>query len=241
MIWSWYIAQPYLSSVYTDSEILILCVFLPPQVLWLWSGGARVLGGLQDFGPGQWKWERLLHAESAGGREGSCHWHWHDWGPGTVHFASRWPISDTQCIQKVFRPFVFFHILLCCSLMLKSWLTQYTIMTKRTQNFIIVSTFLKEEKLKYHIDLSIQPLHSVLHWSTVGSVYSIKLSWVWGSKLYAWIWVFFGQSSLQILSSSVRLDGDCQWTAIFGLGSSQGSGWGRVRVRATPALSWLCA
>lgn len=33
-----------------------------------------MLGGLQDTGPGQWKWERLLHAESAGGREGSCDW-----------------------------------------------------------------------------------------------------------------------------------------------------------------------
>lgn len=32
-------------------------------------------GGLQDTGPGQRKWERLLYAESAGGREGPCHWY----------------------------------------------------------------------------------------------------------------------------------------------------------------------
>lgn len=64
--------------------VLYVCVLLP-QVLWLWSGGARVLGGLQDTGPGQWKWERLLHAQSAGWGEGSCHWYRHDRGPGTVH------------------------------------------------------------------------------------------------------------------------------------------------------------
>ena len=72
--------------VYTATQMLTVGVLLP-QVLRLWTGGAWESGGLQDTGPGQWERQGLLHAESAGGREGPCHWHWHDWGPGTVHHA----------------------------------------------------------------------------------------------------------------------------------------------------------
>ena len=35
------------------------------------------------------------------------------------------------------------------------------------------------------------------------------------SALHIWIWGFFSHSSLQICSSSVKLDGECRWTAIF--------------------------
>ena len=57
-----------------------------------------------------------------------------------------------------------FHILLCCSLVLKSLkfispssiFTQYSIMTSK--NFIYIFKCIKKDKLKYHIDISFQTL-----------------------------------------------------------------------------------
>lgn len=77
-----------------------VCDVLPlPQVLRLWYCGARVLGRMHDTRPGQWKWEGLLRAESAGVRGRPRHWHWHDWGPGAVHqnhSMEGWSISHSR-------------------------------------------------------------------------------------------------------------------------------------------------
>ena len=49
-----------------------------------------------------------------------------------------------------------------------------------------VCKFMKKEKLKYHIDISIQTLYSVLSWSTLTSITAssllgyYKTSWIWG-------------------------------------------------------------
>ena len=52
-----------------------------------------------------------------------------------------------------------------------------------------------------------QNLYLVLNWSTFGSNYSSKSSWIQREKaLHTWLWGFFWHSSLQIFSSSVRLD-----------------------------------
>lgn len=62
--------------------------FPPHQILWLWSGCARMFGGLQNSGPRLREWQRLLHPQSTGGRGRSCHRHRHDWGSGKLLFCS---------------------------------------------------------------------------------------------------------------------------------------------------------
>ena len=57
--------------------------------------------------------------------------------------------------------------------------SQYPIMTKQKQVFRNVC----KKLLKYHSNISIQTLHSVLCWSTFGSDYSLESSWVWRYKL----------------------------------------------------------
>ena len=76
--------------------------------------------------------------------------------------------------------------------------TQYPVMTK----------------LKYHTDMSIQTLYSVLSWSTFSSHYSLDSSWVWCDRLCK---PGFGEISAILLcrsSQAVRLNGSGQWTAI---------------------------
>lgn len=72
-----------------------------PQVLWLWSGGTRELGGLPDSGPGLWNRAGLLYAESAGGGEGSRYWDWYDWGAGNS--ASHAACLSPRCVRRVIR------------------------------------------------------------------------------------------------------------------------------------------
>ena len=86
----------------------------------------------------------------------------------TVLALQKRPQPASQIIYIAFRkysdPFTFFHVLLCCSLVLKLFefifflsliYTQYTMFTKQKHNF---RHFCKKEKLKYHIDISIQTL-----------------------------------------------------------------------------------
>ncbi len=61
--------------------------------------------------------------------------------------------------------------------------TPYLIMTKWKQNFRNICKFIKNNKLKYQIYISIQTLYSVLSWSTFGSNYSLESFWVWHNKL----------------------------------------------------------
>ena len=91
-----------------------------------------------------------------------------------------------ECIQKVFRPLDFFHILLHYSRILKliqlffpsPIYIQYHLMTKRK-----LLRKMYNRKLKYHIYISIQSLYPVLCWSTFGSNYSLESYWVWRYKL----------------------------------------------------------
>ena len=61
-------------------------------------------------------------------------------------------------------------------------------MTKQKQVF---RSFASLFKLKCHIHISIQTLYSVLCWSTFGSDYSFKSSWVWLYKLGTPVFVEF--------------------------------------------------
>ena len=66
---------------------------------------------------------------------------------------------------------------------------------------------MKKEKLKYHTDISIQTLYSVLSWSTFGSDYSLESSWVW--PRFGDFLPFFSSDPLKLCQVG------CQWTAIF--------------------------
>ena len=63
--------------------------------------------------------------------------------------------------------------------------------------------------------ISIQTLYSVLCWSTFGSDYSLESSCVLCYNLVHLYLGSFSHSSLQIISISIRLDGDLCGTAIF--------------------------
>jgi hypothetical protein len=119
-------------------------------------------------------------------------------------------VLHTQGRRKVFRPLDFLHILIHYSLILK-WIslffhssiyTQYPIMTKQKQAFRNVSKFMKNTKLKYHIYISIQTLYSVLRWSTFGSDYCLKSSWVWcwnlGTPVFGEFLPFFSADPLKL-------------------------------------------
>ena len=107
-----------------------------------------------------------------------------------------------QCFRKVLRTLDFLHNLLGYSLIL-NWLNLHTISHNDKAKIYILDFFY----------ISIQTLYSVLCWSTFGSNYSLRSSWVWRNK-HLYLGSFL-HSSLQILSSSVRLDGERCCTAIF--------------------------
>ena len=94
-------------------------------------------------------------------------------------------------------PFTFFTFCYCAAL---------------CYNHLILEMFanvLKRKKLKRHIDISIQTLYSVLSWCTFGSDNSLESSWgITQQALPTW-WF------LELLWSSVRLDGDCRWSAML--------------------------
>ncbi len=77
-----------------------------------------------------------------------------------------------------------------------------------------MSEFIKK-KNRNHIYISIQTLYSVLSWSTFSSITALSLFRYDATSFAHLDWGIFCHSSLQILSSSVRLDGDLRWTAIF--------------------------
>ena len=71
---------------------------------------------------------------------------------------------------------------------------------------------IKKENWTSHWQKYSEPLPSC---STFCSDYSIESSWVLRNKLCNLDLGIFCHSSLQILSVSVRLDGDCRWRTIF--------------------------
>ena len=91
----------------------------------------------------------------------------------------------SECIQTP----SLFHILLCCSFVLKLmrekkyWNNLHSITHNDKAYLYFFGKCIKKEKLKYRIDISIPTLYSVLSWSTFGSDYSLKSSWVWPDKL----------------------------------------------------------
>ncbi len=85
-------------------------------------------------------------------------------------------------------------------------------MTKWKQNLRNVCKFIKKKKLKYHISdplLSAQLKHFWLQLEPRAFLGMMQ------TRFADLDWGIFCHSSLQILSSSVRLDGDRRWTAIF--------------------------
>ena len=75
-------------------------------------------------------------------------------------------------------------------------------MTKQKQVFRNVCKFITNKKLKYHIYIGIQTLHSVLCWSTFGSDYSLELYWVWrykpGTPVFGEFLPFFSADLLKL-------------------------------------------
>ncbi len=80
-----------------------------------------------------------------------------------------------QWVRKVFRPPYIFHSLLYCSHLLKSFQFIFFLINvhtaphidRKTQNCWHFCRFIKKEKLKYHMVLSIQTLCSVFSRSTL--------------------------------------------------------------------------
>ena len=122
--------------------------------------------------------------------------------------------------------------------------TQYPIMTKQKQAFRNVCKRIIK-KLQNYIYTSLQTLYSVLCWSTLAALTTSSLLGHDATSLAHLYLGSFSHSSLQILSSSVRLDGKHRCIAIFRSlqrYSSPDSGWATQSCpEATPALSWLCA
>ena len=116
--------------------------------------------------------------------------------------------------------------------------TQHPILKEKNQICRIFSKLIKKEKLKYHMVISIQTLCSVLSRSTLLSLYSHESSWEWCNKCFSHLDLgILCHSSLQILSSSVRLDGERWWTAIFR--SLQRCSIGGHRVVPKPVLCYF--
>ena len=107
------------------------------------------------------------------------------------------------------------HNKMCCSFTLKTFQfifpsSIYTQFSHRVLSYKLSLKLIETEKLQYLINISTQNLYSVSSWSTFGRDYN-QSSWVWCDTCTPG----FGDSSLQIHSSSDRLDGGRWWTAIF--------------------------
>ena len=145
--------------------------------------------------------------------------------------------------------YLLFLTVMCVSL---RW-TETTITLWKSQNrFLYIFANLlkmknKNEKLKYHIHISIHTLYSVLSWSTFGRDYSFESSWVWTQPaLHTWIWGF---SAILICRSSQTLSdwmGTINGQPFSGLsrdvwlGSCQGSGWGHSKTFTELSLNHSC-
>jgi len=85
---------------------------------------------------------------------------------------------------KYSQRFIFFHILLCYSLIPKwiKFIIFLNILHTKTHNDKVKTVFckfIKIKKRKHNMYISIHSLCSILCWSTFGSNYSLKFSWVW--------------------------------------------------------------
>ena len=130
-------------------------------------------------------------------------------------------------------PFIFFYILLYCSLMLRSFQFifsphQSTLNTPwwQSENWIFEKVL---ERKNWNITLTkvckpfTQYLAEAQPWVFLGMTQQ---------ALHTWDWGIFCHYSLQILSSSVRLDGDLRWPAAQV--SPEMFHWVRVRALAEP-------
>ncbi len=141
-----------------------------------------------------------------------------------------------QWVRKVFRPpyiFSLFVILqpfakIICSFFFSHYVHTAPHIDRKTQNCWHFCRFIKKENLKYHMVLSIQTLCSVFSRSTLWFNTARSL---FGKDATSFSHLDLGilcHSSLQILSSSVRLDGKQPFLGLSRdaqLGLSQGSGW----------------
>ncbi len=99
-----------------------------------------------------------------------------------------------QWVQKVFRPPSIFHSMLYCSHLLKSFKFIFFLINvhtaphidRKTQNCWHFCRFIKKEKLKYHMVLSIQTLCCDTHIFNSGAVHFFWSSLRW---FYTFIWV----------------------------------------------------
>ncbi len=99
-----------------------------------------------------------------------------------------------QWVRKVFRPPYIFHSLLYCSHLLKSFKFIFFLINvhtaphidRKTQNCWHFCRFIKKEKLKYHMVLSIQTLCCDTHIFNSGAVHFFWSSLRW---FYTFIWV----------------------------------------------------
>ncbi len=99
-----------------------------------------------------------------------------------------------QWVRKVFIPPYIFHSLLYCSHLLKSFKFIFFLINvhtaphidRKTQNCWHFCRFIKKEKLKYHMVLSIQTLCCDTHIFNSGAVHFFWSSLRW---FYTFIWV----------------------------------------------------
>ena len=88
-------------------------------------------------------------------------------------------------------------------------------MTKQNQVFRHFCKCVVNKKQKYHIYVSIQPFTQYFVEAPLAAITALSLLGYDATSLAHLYLVSFYHSSLHILSSSVRLDGECCCTAIF--------------------------
>ena len=93
--------------------------------------------------------------------------------------------------------------------------TKHPILRKQKQVCRNCCKFITNKKRKYHIYISIQTLHSVLVEAPLAAITASSLLGYDATSSAHLYLGSFSHSSLQILSSSVRLDGECRCTVIF--------------------------
>ena len=104
---------------------------------------------------------------------------------------------------------------------IRIYLSIYGVLSVDWNNEKIISLlkneFINKEKLKYHIDISIQTLYSVLSWSTFGTNYSLESSWVWCDKFctpgFGDFLPFFFANPFKLRQVECRLSGDSHFQA----------------------------
>ena len=137
-------------------------------------------------------------------------------------------------------PFLYFEMLQPCAEILIHFFnyTKYPIM------FIIFSKCIKKKKLKYHFDISIQTLYSVLSWSTFSSDFSLESFCVWGNKLctpgFGNFLPPYSTDPLKLCQVGWGLSVDSHFQR-FSIGFKSGLclGHSRTITAVPPALSWL--